>query len=109
MDYQRNVLKNLIEDSKTINSAVFKLSRFLILALTAYIKDGLQFRELKALLNVSDGKLQSDLNKLREMGYLEKFKVEMDTKHVTIYMITETGQKELTKMVQLTELIKRGE
>jgi len=77
---QENLIKNLIENSKKINSRVFNLNRYMILALTFYIKDGLQFRELKALLNVSDGKLQSDLDNLKEMGYIQKIKVDLDNK-----------------------------
>ena len=88
MNYNKeNIVKELIENSNKINSNAFNLDRLMILALTSFIRDGLQYRELKALLNVSDGKLQSDLNNLREIGYIEKIKVDLDNKKVTIFMI----------------------
>lgn len=104
---QENLIKNLIENSKKINSRVFNLNRYMILALTFYIKDGLQFRELKALLNVSDGKLQSDLDNLKEMGYIQKIKVDLDNKKVTIYMITDSGNNEIDKIISWANVIKK--
>lgn len=104
---QENLIKNLIENSNKINSRVFNLNRYMILALTFYIKDGLQFRELKALLNVSDGKLQSDLDNLKEMGYIQKIKVDLDNKKVTIYMITDSGKNEIEKIISWANIIKK--
>ncbi len=96
---QENIMKKIIENSKKINSNVFNLIRCLILALASYIKDGIQYRELKVLLNISDGKLQSNLNNLTEMGYINKVKVKLDKKELTIYMITDSGKKELEKII----------
>ena len=104
---QENLIKNLIENSKKINSRVFNLNRYMILALTFYIKDGLQFRELKALLNVSDGKLQSDLDNLKEMGYIQKIKVDLDNKKVTIYMINDSGNNEIEKIISWANIIEK--
>ena len=81
---QENILKKLIESSRKINSNIFNLNRIIILALIAYIRDGLQYRELKTILNVSDGKLQSNLNLLEDMGYIKKEKVNIDKKKITI-------------------------
>jgi len=104
---QENIVKLLIENSKKINSRVFNLTKCIILALTLHIKDGLQYRELKALLNVSDGKLQADLENLREMGYIQKIKVDLDNKKITIYMITDSGKNEIEKIGSWVELIKK--
>lgn len=106
-----NLIKRLIENSNKINSKVFNITRCAILALTLYIRDGLQYREFKTLLNISDGKLQSDLENLREMGYIQKIKVELDKKIITIYMITEFGIKELEKIsswINVIELMSRN-
>ena len=107
MNYNKeNIVKELIENSNKINSNAFNLDRLMILALTSFIRDGLQYRELKALLNVSDGKLQSDLNNLREIGYIEKIKVDLDNKKVTIFMIKDPGKKELLKIILWINIIK---
>ena len=104
---RENFVKELIEKSNKINSSAFNLSRLMILALTSFIRDGLQYRELKALLNVSDGKLQSDLDNLKEMGYIEKIKVDLDNKKATIYMIKDPGKKELLKIILWINIIKK--
>jgi DNA-binding MarR family transcriptional regulator len=104
---QHNILKDLIDISNKVNSKVFNHSRFLILSIISYIRDGVQFRVLKNLLNISDGKLQADLENLNEMGYVEKIKVDLDNKKVTIYMITDSGKNEIKKIISWTEIIKK--
>lgn len=104
---QQNILKRIIEYSNKVNSKVFSLTRFLILAIISYIRDGVQFRVLKNLLNISDGKLQADLENLNEMGYIEKLKVDLDNKKVTIYMITNSGRNEIKKIISWIEIIKK--
>jgi len=102
-----NVLKKLIEYSNKINSKAFNLTRFLILAITSYIKDGIQYRELKTLLNISDGKLKANIDVLQEMGYINKIKVQVDQKSMHIYMVTESGSNELQKIIEWIEILKK--
>jgi len=104
---QTNILKELIDFSNKVNSKVFNHTRFLILTIISYIRDGVQFRVLKNLLNISDGKLQADLENLKEMGYIEKIKVDLDNKKVTIYMITDSGKNEIKKITSWIEIIKK--
>ena len=104
---QENILKLIIDYSNKINSNALNLTRCTILALTSHIKDGLQYRELKALLNISDGKLQSNLDVLSELGYINKVKVKVDKNELTIYMITENGQNELKKIIYWFNIINK--
>jgi DNA-binding MarR family transcriptional regulator len=92
-------LNDLILKSKELNSRVFKLLRIIILMLTHYIKDGVQYREFKSFLDVSDGKLHSNLNILKEMGYIKEQEITLDQKSLHIYLITELGKKELQKII----------
>jgi len=94
-----NDLKSFISKSKGINSRVFKLTRIIILMLTRYIKDGIQYREFKSFLDISDGKLYSNLKLLREMGYIKQENITLDQKSMHIYLITEIGKKELEKII----------
>ena len=105
---QQNILKDLIENSNKINSKVFNLTRFLILAVTSYIRDGIQYRELKTLLNISDGKLKANLDALQEMGYINKIKVQVDQKSMHIYKITEPGSHELQKIIEWIDILKKN-
>ncbi len=74
--------------SERLNSRLVSLARCLILALLAYFLAGIQFRELKAALKMSDGKLISNLNGLRAMGYIVKSEAEVDKKKVDVYCLT---------------------
>jgi len=69
--------------------------------------DGIQYRELKAALKISDGKLISNLNKLRELQYVEKFEEVINHKKIDIYILTEDGKKELERIVDWMRLIKK--
>jgi DNA-binding MarR family transcriptional regulator len=97
----------LLEVSEKLNSKVVTLTRCLILALLAYFVDGIQFRELKAALKISDGKLISNLNKLRETGYIEKSEVKIDRRKVDVYSLTEKGRSELSKVVEWMRLVQK--
>ncbi len=66
--------------------------------LTWYIKDGIQYREFKSFLEISDGKLYSNLKLLNEMGYIKQEDITLDQKSMHIYLITELGKKELEKI-----------
>ena len=96
---QQNFVKELIENSKKINSKTFTLTRCILLAVMNYNKDGLQFRELTSLLNITDGKLKSNLDFLEEVGYINKVQIQLDQRKLHIYLITKLGEKELKKII----------
>ena len=101
MDIKLNTQDNIqhfLDISNKVNSKATSLIRCQILALLEYSLDGIQYRELKAVLGVSDGKLISNLTKLLEMGYVEKQEVKLDNKNLQIYILTEAGRKELRKI-----------
>ncbi len=101
-----NIIESLIENSKKINSKAFNLTRCILLFLISFYKDGLQFRELKTFVNISDGKLQSNLDFLLEMGYIKKIKVELDQKRLHIFMINELGKNNLKKIIEWIDFLK---
>ena len=102
---QEKFIKNLIENSKKINSKAFTLTRCILLALMNFNKDGLQFRELIPLLNISDGKLKSNLDFLEEVGYINKVQIQLDQKKLHIYLITEEGENELKNIISWMEIL----
>jgi len=101
-----NIIKILIENSKKINSKVFTLTRYLLLTLMSSNRDGLQYRELKIVLNVSDGKLKSNLDYLEELDYIKKIEITLDQRKMHIYMITALGKNELRKIIEIVEIVK---
>src|SRR4030066_383006 len=101
-------VSRLLETSETLNSQVLSLTRCVILALLAYFVDGIQFRELKASLKISDGKLISNLNLLKKFGYIEKAEVEVDRKKIDVYSLNSKGRKELNKITEWMKLIEKG-
>ena len=100
-------VSRLLETSETLNSQVLSLTRCVILALLAYFVDGIQFRELKASLKISDGKLISNLNLLKKLGYVEKTEVEVDRKKIDVYSLNPKGRKELNKITDWMKLIEK--
>ena len=68
-------VNRLLETSETLNGQTLSLTRCVILALLAYFVDGVQYRELKASLKISDGKLISNLKLLKKLGYVERLKL----------------------------------
>lgn len=81
-------IQGLLNTSKIVNSKVISLTRCLILALVAYSVDGIQYRELKVALNISDGKLIANVNRLALMGYINKSEIELDQKKMDAYFLT---------------------
>ncbi len=108
MDFnQDNLIKEIFDKKNQINSNAFTMTRCILLALNSYFIDGLQFRELKTALNISDGKLASNLNYLAKMGYINKNDIEFDNKKLHIYTITDKGEEELKKILNWMDLIKK--
>jgi DNA-binding MarR family transcriptional regulator len=100
-------VNRLLETSETLNSQVLSLTRCVILALLAYFVDGVQFRELKASLKISDGKLISNLKLLKKLGYVEKNEVEVDRKKIDVYSLNSKGRNELNKIIEWMKIIEK--
>ena len=85
---------SLIEESKALNSSVFSLIRMQLLSSIASVgKDGVTYRELKAALQVTDGALYTNLNALKETGYITSKKITLEGKDLESYQITQGGQE----------------
>ena len=89
----------LLEASEKLNNRIVSLPRALILILLSYFVDGVQFRELKTALKMSDGKLISNLNDLKAMGYVTKSEVDVDKRKLDVYSLTKKGRLELNKVL----------
>jgi DNA-binding MarR family transcriptional regulator len=100
-------VNRLLETSETLNSQVLSLTRCVILALLAYFVDGVQYRELKASLKISDGKLISNLKLLKKLGYVEKNEVEVDRKKIDVYSLNPKGRNELNKIIEWMKIIEK--
>ncbi|MCK4380621.1 MAG: transcriptional regulator [Candidatus Lokiarchaeota archaeon] len=108
-NYSENLIKKIVENSKRIKPKAFNLTRCTLLALMAYNKDGLQYRELKKILDISDGKLKSNLDYLQDVEYIRKIPIRLDKKEMHIYMIEDSGISELKKIIQWTEFLRNVE
>lgn len=97
----------LLEKSERVNDSTLSLTRCLILTLLSYFIDGIQYRELKVVLKISDGKLISNLNKLLELQYIEKSEEEINHRKINVYTLTENGRKELKRMVEWMRIINK--
>lgn len=100
-------IRSLLEISEKTNNRTISLTRCLILALLAYFVDGIQYRELKAALRISDGKLISNLNLLRRMQYIGKIETEIDRRKIDVYVLTEKGKQELNKIKEWMKAIQK--
>lgn len=97
-------IQTFLEASNRLNTKTLSLTRFQILALLGYFSDGVQYRELKSGLNISDGKLISNLQLLKSMKYVDCFPVEIDSKKLDVYVLTKQGREELEKMTSWMKL-----
>lgn len=98
-------IRMLSETSKTLNSNVIALTRCLILAYLSFSVDGVLYRELKAVLEISDGKLASNLKQLTSMNFVTKEEITLDNKKLDLYRLTPDGKNELIKIKKWMELI----
>jgi DNA-binding MarR family transcriptional regulator len=94
----KDSIQTLFHESEKMNESAMSLLRCSILTILYYYKDGLQYRELKAAFQISDGKLIHNLTQLVEFTYIEKDKIRFDNKQLAIYTLTSEGQKEIEKM-----------
>jgi DNA-binding MarR family transcriptional regulator len=96
-------IETLLESSATFDSKITVI-RGLILILVSYFRDGLQYRELRNVLKISDGKLASNLEYLSEMNYIKKEEIEINHKKLIVYFLTEQGRQEVKKISSYMEL-----
>lgn len=83
----------LVEEAHALNADVFSLTRFQLLSsLSALGRDGSTYRELKAVLQFSDGALHSNLKVLEGMGYVASGEVKIENKELATYRITDDGK-----------------
>lgn len=90
-------LKSLIDSYYSINPKIVTPIRLLILNLLKFHKDGLQFREFKEAIQISDGNLYSNLEILKGLSLINSEKVDIDNKSIEIYSLTSEGLIELKK------------
>jgi DNA-binding PadR family transcriptional regulator len=100
-------VSRLLETSEAINNQTMSLTRCVILALLSYFVDGVQFRELKTSLKISDGKLISNLKTLKKLGYIMKTEVEVDRKKIDLYSLSPNGRKEVGKITDWMKLFEK--
>jgi DNA-binding MarR family transcriptional regulator len=100
-------IQKLLDLSDKLSSKTVTLARCLILGLLAYFTDGIQYRELKTALKMSDGKLIANLNELKTIGYIDKSEVQVDQKTIDVYSLTEKGRNELNKIIGWMKTIEK--
>ncbi|MHA1733481.1 MAG: transcriptional regulator [Promethearchaeota archaeon] len=98
-------IKDFLDSSRALNSDVFTLTRIQLMVLLNYSFEGVQYRELKAALGISDGNLKANLNKLETLNYIEKNEIEMDNKKLSSYSLTSLGKKEVDKFFKWIKIV----
>lgn len=72
------------------------------------VNDWIEFSEMKALLNVTDGNLASHSNALEKAQYIEIKKEFVGKKPKTSYRITQSGREAFTEHINsLEKLLKK--
>jgi hypothetical protein len=84
-------IQKLLDLSDKLSSKTVTLTRCLILGLLSYFADGIQYRELKTALKMSDGKPE----------------VQVDQRAIDVYALTEKGRAELTKIIKWMKTIEK--
>jgi len=100
-------IRLLLEISEKLSDQTVSVTRCAIFALLAFFVGGVQYRELKTSLGISDGKLFSNLKILKKLGYIEKAEVEIDNKKVDVYSLNAKGRKEVNKITQWMKIIEK--
>jgi DNA-binding MarR family transcriptional regulator len=100
-------IQKLLDLTDKLSSKTVTLTRCLILGLLSYFADGIQYRELKTALKMSDGKLIANLNELKTMGYIGKSEVQVDQRVIDVYALTAKGRAELTKIIEWMKIIEK--
>ncbi|MFA5294978.1 MAG: transcriptional regulator [Methanoregulaceae archaeon] len=86
---------SIVNESQALNAKMFSLVRLkLIASLAALGPDGATYRELKAALEINDGVLYSNLNVLKDFGYLTSEKIIFEGKELELFAVTSQGLDE---------------
>lgn len=103
-------LLRLIEESRSLNPKLFSLIRMQILSNMYDLgEDGSTYREIKAVLGVSDGALYSNLKALQGMGYVESRSVRVEGKTLESFNITKEGKGAWNEIgIWLRKMLDRG-
>lgn len=83
-------------------------NRVRLAIITALISGEKTFKELKVLINATDGNLGAQLLNLESNGYISLCKEFVDRKPQTSYKITKKGENEFRDYVDLLEKILKG-
>ncbi len=95
-----NPIENL---NKTFDSRV----RLGIMS-TLIVNDSINFNDLKALINVTDGNLASHIKALEDIGYMKVNKGFIGRKTNTTYAITRLGEKAFQQHLTALEKMIKG-
>jgi len=101
----------LVEESGALNSRIFSRSRLLILSILDELpeNDSATFREMKPALHLNEGVLYTNLEVLKQFGYVKEQKVKFNKKKMTAYSITRSGKEALRSLEQwLAKWLRRG-
>ena len=107
-------MEKVLLTSAKLNKKVVSVIRCNILILLYnYETDGVEYRELKSLLGLSDGNLIANIRYLLKVQYIEKKTMEVNqNKRVDLYKITALGKEAFSKvldwMSNLAEVRKNG-
>lgn len=92
-------LKRQMEEAAALNSKLVSLARLQLLRILEHFHpDGIEFRELQSAMDMSDGKLLSNLYALRDFGYLRPEEARVENKTLTIYTLTPSGLSEWRRL-----------
>ena len=98
---QEQNIENVLLTSAKLNKKVVSVIRCdILILLYKYEIDGLEYRELKSLLGLSDGNLMSNIKYLLKVQYIEKRTREVNSnKNVDLYRITALGKEAFSKVL----------
>ena len=104
---EQNIEKILLTSAKLNKKVVSVIRCNILILLYRYEIDGLEYRELKSLLGLSDGNLISNIRYLLKVQYVEKKTMEVNqNKSIDIYKITPTGKEAFSKVLDwMNELV----
>lgn len=72
------------------------------------VNDWVEFREMKEVLDITDGNLASHINSLEKTGYVEVKKEFVGKKPKTTYRVTQKGRSAFNDHLQALEKLIKG-
>ena len=92
-------MKNPIENLNKVFDSRIRMGVMSILS----VNDGVNFNDLKQLLELTDGNLASHLTNLEENGYIKVHKGFIGRKTNTTYSISKAGEKAFKEHIEALE------